>query len=98
VSLGLGSVIATTLDAAPWLIVIGRHKETVFIATGLLLAMNYWMAIVRPRRMNCAPGDACHIDSRPMRVNRMVFWTSVVIYVGAVTFTYAALWWVRGQS
>jgi hypothetical protein len=33
-----------------------------------------------------------------MRLNRMLFWLSVIIFVGAVTFTYAALWWVRMQS
>ncbi|HEV3060752.1 MAG TPA: hypothetical protein VGY48_21080 [Vicinamibacterales bacterium] len=76
---------------------IGRHKTPVFVAVGALLSVNYWLAIVRPRRMNCAPGETCHIDSPAMRVNRALFWVSVVIYAGAVTFTYAALWWVRMQ-
>lgn len=97
VSLGLGSVIASTLEAAPWLSVIGRHKGAVFLGAGALLAFNYWIAIVRPRSMNCAPGDVCHVDSPSMRFNRRLFWTSVVIYAGAVAFTYAALWWVRWQ-
>jgi hypothetical protein len=48
--------------------------------------------------MNCAPGEICYIDSPAMRINRGLFWVSVVIYAGAVTFTYAALWWVRMQS
>jgi hypothetical protein len=48
--------------------------------------------------MNCAPGEVCHVDSPTMRVNRALFWISVAIYAGAVTFTYAALWWVRMQS
>jgi hypothetical protein len=97
VSLGLGSVIASAFEVAPWLMEIGRHKIAVFIAVGALLAVNYWLAIVRPRAMNCAPGEVCHIDSPAMRVNRVLFWVSVVIYTGAVTFTYAALWWVRMQ-
>ena len=98
VSLGLGSVIASTLEAAPWLMAVGRHKASVFAAVGALLALNYWLAIVRPRQRDCAPGETCHIDSPAMRVNRILFWTSVVIWAGAVTFTYAALWWVRLQS
>jgi hypothetical protein len=77
---------------------VGRHKSTVFLTVGLLLAVNYWLAVARPRAMACAPGEICHIDSPAMRVNRAVFWVSVVIYSGAVTFTYAALWWVRMQS
>jgi hypothetical protein len=95
VSLGLGSVIASTLELAPWLMTIGRHKGEVFLAVGSLLAVNYWLAIVRPRQMNCAPGDVCHVDSPVSRFNRVMFWLSMVIYTGAVAFTYAALWWVR---
>jgi hypothetical protein len=98
VSLGLGSVIASAFEVAPWLAEIGRFKTSVFVTVGALLAVNYWLAVVRPRQMNCAPGDVCHIDSPAIRLNRLLFWLSVVIYAGAVTFTYAALWWVRMQS
>jgi hypothetical protein len=98
VSLGLGSVIGSAFEAAPWLMQVGRHKTAVFVGVGALLAVNYWLAILRPRRMNCAPGEFCHIDSPAMRINRALFWVSVAIYAGAVSFTYAALWWVRMQS
>jgi hypothetical protein len=77
---------------------ISRHKTGVFLMVGVMLSLNYWLAIVRPRQINCAPGEVCHIDSPAMRVNRLMFWISVAIYAGAVTFTYAALWWVRMQS
>ena len=97
VSLGLGSVIVSAFDVAPWLAAIGRHKTALFSGSGVILAINYWMAVVRPRRMNCVPGDACHVDSPAMRINRLLFWTSVAIWSGAVTATYAALWWVRLQ-
>jgi hypothetical protein len=97
VSLGLGSVIASAVQTAPWLIAIGRHKTAVFVAVGIVLALNYWLAIVRPRRLNCAPGEMCHIDSPAMRISRVMFWASVAIWVGAVAVTYAALWWVRLQ-
>lgn len=97
-SLGLGSVIASTLDAAPWLIAIGAHKNIVFPLVGVLLAFNYWIAVVRPGRNDCAPGEICHVDSPAMRFNRKLFWFSLVIYGIAVTVTYAAIWWVRMQS
>jgi hypothetical protein len=77
---------------------ISRHKTGVFVAVGAMLLVNYWLAIVRPRQMNCAPVEVCHIDSPAMRTNRVIFWISVAMYAGAVTFTYAALWWVRTQS
>ena len=97
VSLGLGSVIASTLEAAPWLMTMGRHKRELFLAVGSLLVLNYWLAIVRPRRLNCAPGDVCRADSPATRFTRVLFWVSVVMYVSAVVFTFAALWWVRRQ-
>jgi hypothetical protein len=78
--------------------IFGRHKTAMFVIVGVMLAANYWLAIVRPRRMDCAPGEVCHVDSPSMRLNRIVFWTSVAIWAGAVTFTYAALWWVRLRS
>jgi hypothetical protein len=85
------------LEAAPWLMTIGRHKGEVFLAVGSLLVFNYWLAIVRPCRIYCAPGDVCHVDGLAMRFNRVMFWMSVVIYTSAVVFTYAALSWVRRQ-
>jgi hypothetical protein len=97
VSLGLGSVIVSAFEVAPWLMEISRHKTAVFVTVGALLVLNYWVAVVRPRQTNCAPGEVCHIDSPAIRVNRVLFWVSVVIYAGAVTLTYAALWWVRMQ-
>ena len=87
-------MVATALAAAPWLTVVGRHKGEVFLGVGVLLSLNYWLAVVRPRRQNCAPGDVCHVDSPQMRFNRVMFWVSAAIYVFAVTLTYGViLWW-----
>ena len=98
VSLGLGSVIASTVEVAPWLPAISRQKNLIFLAVGALLAFNYWLAVVRPKQMNCAPGDICHIDSPMSRFNRTMFWTSLAIYVVAITATYGAEWWLLSQS
>ena len=95
VSLGLGSVVASAIDIAPWLPTVGRYKNVIFPVVALLLAFNYWLVIVRPRDMNCAPGDVCHIDSTASRVNRRMFWASAGIYVVAVVMTYGAQQWLR---
>ena len=89
VALGLGSVVASAVTAAPWLAVISRHKPLVFGASGLLLALNYWLVVVRPRR--CAPGELCHVDSPMMRWNRRVFWFSALVYSAALVLTYGSL-------
>ena len=87
--------MAATLETAPWLIAVGRYKAIIFPAVGALLLFNYWLAIIRPRRLDCAPGDICHVDSAASRFNRALFWCSVAIYVGAVGLTYGAEWWIR---
>jgi hypothetical protein len=89
VTLGLGSVVASAVSTAPWLAVVSRHKELVFALSGLLMALNYWLVVVRPRA--CAPGDLCHVDSPLMRWNRRVFWLSAGIYFVALAVTYGSL-------
>ena len=98
VSLGLGSVVASALDVAPWLVAVGRQKHIIFPAVGVLLAFNYWLVIVRPRSIACAPADVCHVDSRTSRFNRAMFWMSVWIFGLAVVVTYGAQWWAANQS
>ena len=97
VSLGLGSVVASALDVAPWLMTIGAMKHIIFPAVGALLAFNYWLVVVRPRRLECEPGEVCHVDSRTSRFNRAMFWLSAGIYVVAVVMTYGASAWLRSQ-
>jgi hypothetical protein len=89
VTLGLGSVIASAVSVAPWLAVFSRHKGVVFGAAGLLMALNYWLVVIRPRR--CAPGEICHMDSPLMRWNRRLYWISAVVFVSALVLTYGSL-------
>ena len=90
VTLGLGSVVASAVATAPWLAVVSRHKGLVFGVSGMLLALNYWLVVVRPRR--CAPGEICHVDSPMMRWNRRIYWLSVTLFVAAGAVTYGGLW------
>jgi hypothetical protein len=86
VTLGLGSVIASVLEVAPWFAEVGRHKPLLFGGSAVLLSLNYWLVVVRPRR--CEPGEVCHRDTPFMRVNRGLYWTSVVVYAAAGAITY----------
>jgi hypothetical protein len=88
-------VVASAVTAAPWLAVFSRHKTPVFAASALLLALNYWLVVVRPRR--CAPGDRCHVDSPLMRWNRRLFRVSAAIYLAAVGVTYVSLWFLSAM-
>ena len=93
-SLGLGSVVASTVATLPWLAAISRHRGSVYLGAGALLALNYWL-IIRPRRTECAPGEVCYADGGPMRISRYAFWTAVVVYVCAVSLGYGALLWLH---
>ena len=87
--------MASAVSTAPWLAVISRHKNLVFTLGGALLALNYWLVVVRPTR--CAPGDVCHVDSPLTRFNRLVFWTSVAVYAAALLLTFgSAFYLARG--
>ena len=88
-TLGLGSVIASVVEIAPWFIAIGRYKVLLFAGSGALLALNYWLVVARPKR--CEPGQLCHMDTPFMRFNRRLYWASVAIYVIAIVVTYGGL-------
>jgi hypothetical protein len=93
VTLGLGSVIASIVEIAPWFAAIGRYKAPLFAGSGALLALNYWLVVVRPRR--CEPGQLCHSDTPFMRFNRRLYWASVAIYIVAIAVTYGGTLVVR---
>jgi hypothetical protein len=67
----------------------------VYLGAGVLLAIDYWLIVVRPSRLDCAPGEICYVDSSAMRASRYAFWTAVVMYTCAVSFGYGALLWLR---
>jgi hypothetical protein len=88
VLLGLGATVASFLSAAPWLVMLSRHKTWVFTVSGLLIGTNLlYVYVLAPRLRNMgavcpsnAP-DACNTVSR---LSRVVLWISTVIYgVGA---------------
>ena len=89
-TLGLGSVVASAVSTVPWLALVSRHKNLVFAVSAAMLALNYWLVVLRPRR--CAPGEICHVDSPAMRWNRRVFWFSAIVYVIAAVMTFGSLW------
>ena len=81
--------MASLIESAPWIVVLERNRPVLFGVSGLLLALNYWMVVVRPRQ--CAPGELCHIDSPFMRFNRRLYWISVALFAAALIVTYGSL-------
>ena len=85
--------MASVIGVAPWAFALGRYKTALFSVSALLLLLNYWLVVVRPRR--CAPGELCHIDTPFTRFNRRLYWISAAIFVSAFVITYGAEWWIR---
>jgi len=81
------------IEAAPWITALERHRTVLFGVSGVFLALNYWMVVVRPRR--CAPGELCHVESPFMRLNRRLYWISLALFVVAFVVTYGSALAVR---
>jgi hypothetical protein len=80
--------MASVFDRAPWLVELQRYKPAMFAASGVVLALNYWLVVVRPRA--CAPGEFCHIDTPFMRFNRRLYWASVALFLASLVLTYGS--------
>jgi hypothetical protein len=81
--------MAAFIETAPWIVVLERHRPVLFGVSGALLALNYWMVVVRPRQ--CAPGEMCHIESPFMRFNRRLYWISLALFAVALVVTYGSV-------
>jgi mercuric ion transport protein len=88
-ALGLGSVLVSLLGAAPWMIVLQRHKAWMFVFAGLMLVSNYW-TLFRSHDA-CAPDAVCHA-SRPVGGwARRLYWSSVLAYALGLIIAYLSL-------
>lgn len=89
VTLGLGSVVASLVSSAPWLVELSRHKAWVFLAAGAVLVGNYLFLYRGPAA--CDPGDACHA-TRPLgRWLRRLYWGSVGVFLLGLAAAYLSV-------
>jgi mercuric ion transport protein len=82
---GLGATVATVLSAAPWLVVVSRHKHWVFALSGALIAGNfvyiYKLAPAFRRERAACPVEAPEACNAAIRISRIVLWLSAALYV-----------------
>lgn len=90
VTLGAGSVMASLVSAAPWLVVLSQHKAWVFLFAGLMLTGDYWI-LYRSTSAPCRPGGRCHVSHPFGRTMRRVFWASVSLYVLGLATAYVLI-------
>ncbi len=90
VALGAGSVVASLVSTAPWLVALSRNKEWVFLLAGGLLAADYWI-LYRSASGTCQPGGVCHISHPFGRWMRRVFRGSCALFAAALGAAYLLL-------
>ncbi len=90
VAVGAGSVVASLVSSAPWLVELSRNKEWVFLLAGLMLAVDYWI-LYRSASTACQPGGVCHVSHPFGRTMRWVFWSSVVLFLLGLAAAYLLL-------
>lgn len=90
VSLGFGAVVAGLTSELPWLITLSRHKEWVFAAAAVLLALAGWV-IYRPGRACPADPALAERCARLDRWNRRVWWTGIGLWAIGFCIAYLAV-------
>lgn len=80
VFLGLGTTVAAAVSAAPWLVVLSKHKVWVFLVAGILIAWSRLYAW-RPTLRGGPVGVSC--PTALGKVTRTVWWISASLYASA---------------
>src|SRR5215213_8789135 len=62
VLIGLGATVASFLSAVPWLVTLSRHKNWVFLVSGILIGGNFVYTYVFAPRLRSG-GAACPVDA-----------------------------------
>lgn len=91
VSLGMAAVVISAVSAFPWLVPLTRHKAWLFLGTGLLIGLNFYLVYRTQKQLACelgGTGQGCQVAGR---WNRGVLWLTVVIYAVGVLMAYLAL-------
>jgi hypothetical protein len=91
VLLGMGTVVASALSAAPWLVSLSRHKIWTFSIAGTLIASSFVMTyVIAPRLRN---GEHCDADDpntckEVSKISRVILWCSALVYAGGFFVAY----------
>lgn len=89
VALGLGSVVASLVTTAPWLVTLSQHKAWVFLLAGGLILANYWA--LYGGGSACEPGGVCDPTRPHGQWLRRIFWGTAGMYGIAVFAAYLSV-------
>ena len=83
-----GAAVGSLVAAFPWLVPLSRHKDWIFLATGLMLLLN-GILLFRPEgKVACTitGGAGCEVAGH---FTKIMFWISMVIVGIGAFFAYA---------
>jgi hypothetical protein len=91
VLLGMGTVVASALSAAPWLVSFSRHKVWTFSLAGTLIACSFVVTYVVAPRLRigeqCDAGDP-NTCVEVSKISRVILWCSALIYAAGFFVAY----------
>jgi hypothetical protein len=87
VTLGMGAVFASLSSNIPAITFLAENVVTIFSITGILLAISGYMIFIRPQSCPINPKLAT-ICIRSKKINKIVWWLSVVILGLSLFFKY----------
>ena len=93
VSVGMGAVFASITATIPQINFLVEHKNTLFIITGILLALSYAL-MARTIPQEC-PIDQTGCPTSKSWTKR-IFWFSVVVYIIGAFFSFILPWIIYG--
>jgi mercuric ion transport protein len=92
VLVGLGATVASTLAAMPWLVTLSRHKNCVFLISGVLIGGNFAFTYVLTPRLSserkACPVNAPDACEAATMMSRALLWISIAIYAVAAFSAY----------
>ncbi|HWY44159.1 MAG TPA: hypothetical protein VNX66_11720 [Candidatus Sulfotelmatobacter sp.] len=80
---GLGTTVASTLAALPWLVTLSRYKPWTFGVSGVLIAAGFFsMYYIAPRlQAQACPPDRPGACESASQFSKFLLWTSAVLYI-----------------
>ena len=88
VTLGMGATFASLTATFPQIIWLTERKEMLFVLTGFLLILSYYLMKQAEQRscpIDPAKRDACQ---KSKGISLYIFWISVVAYITGLAFSY----------
>lgn len=88
VSLGMGTTFASLTSTFPQITWLTGHKNTLFIITGLMLTLSYYL-MQKSENLPCPidqnKRDACQSSKN---FSKYIFWGSVILYIIGLLFSF----------